>query len=84
MCLITGRPFSQLKKVSGSFVGKKGLKIKAWQFRATYLFDFKGLNRIPGLFHRAVFSILCPFEVRLSVAISQTAMGGGEESSASI
>lgn len=56
-----------LRQVPGSSVGKKGLKIKAscvWQFRATYLFDFRGSTAFLGLFHRAVFSILCPFDVQ--------------------
>ncbi len=58
MSLVTGRPFSRLKQVSGSLVGKKGLKIKAscvWQFRATYLFHFKGSTAFLGCFTELCF-----------------------------
>lgn len=58
MSLIAGRLFSQLAQVSGSFVGRKGLKIKAlcgWQFRATYLFHFKGSTAFLGCFTELCF-----------------------------
>lgn len=64
----TGRLFSGLRQVPGSSVGKKGLKIKAscvWQFRATYLFDFRGSTAFLGLFTKLCFQycvlLMCNF-----------------------
>lgn len=74
MCWITGRPFYQLKKVSGSFAGRKGLKDQGFERLAvqSHIFiRFQGFKCIPGLFSRAVFPILCLFEAQLAVAYVQ-------------
>lgn len=70
MSLITGRPFS----------AEAGFRLLCWKERlkdqgsvlspvSSHIFiRFQGFKCIPGLFHWAMFSILCPFDVWLSVA----------------
>lgn len=48
---ITGRPVSELHKVSACFVGKKGLKIKARALYSHMFIPFQGFNCIPGCSH---------------------------------